>query len=145
MRCDCQKGEISFFFLLWILVFKKANNFGSLSQVLRFGYLVISIDGNLTEDQWFFSHTSSPLIFPPGFCHKFSISLSYPSHIKGFSWSKYLRDTESLAVPSKCLNQRTTSSNQFQVHYLVKVLVKSENRSWYFLFSSYFVKRMPLF
>ena len=41
-------------------------------QVLRFGYIMIRIDGyenDATGSDWFCYHASSPLIFPPGKQH----------------------------------------------------------------------------
>ncbi len=51
-------------------------------KVLRFGYVMIRIDGYETDEtgsDWFCYHASSPLIFPPGFCEKNRIKLKPPA------------------------------------------------------------------
>ena len=47
-------------------------------KVLRFGYIMIRIDGYETDPtggDWFCYHTASPFIFPPGFCQRNNIKL----------------------------------------------------------------------
>merc|ERR1719186_1205899 len=74
-------------------------------KVLRFGYIMIRIDAYEEEDQsdWFCYHTTSSLIFPPGFCDRHSILLKAPAEHQGvFQWKTYLQKTDSVAAPS-CL------------------------------------------
>ena len=55
-----------------------ASNYYITIKVLRFGYIMIRIDGyekDPTGGDWFCYHTSSPFIFPPGFCDRNNIKL----------------------------------------------------------------------
>lgn len=72
-------------------------------KVLRFGYIMIRIDGYETDESgsdWFCYHASSPLIFHPGYCEKNNIDLKPPTGWEdNFSWYNYLRETKSVAAP----------------------------------------------
>ena len=59
-----------------------------LVQVLRFGYIMIRIDGYETDEtgsDWFCYHASSPLIFPPGFSEKNRIKVFFSGMLVHYS------------------------------------------------------------
>lgn len=73
-------------------------------KVLRCDYLMIGIDGMMSEDgsDWFCYHASSPCIFPAGFCQENGIKLSPPINYveEEFNWDEYLKATNSVAAPA---------------------------------------------
>ncbi|KAL0992461.1 hypothetical protein UPYG_G00093620 [Umbra pygmaea] len=78
-------------------------------KVLADGYLMIGIDGSEAADgsDWFCYHSTSPSIFPAGFCEINTIELTPPrGHTKlPFRWFDYLRETGSVAAPVKLFNK----------------------------------------
>jgi len=86
----------------------------SVMKVLRLGYIMIRIDGYETDppgEDWFCYHSSSPLIFPPGFCQQNNIQLKIPpSHEGKFSWVDYLQASQSLAAPLELFNHKDLNS-----------------------------------
>ena len=88
-------------------------------KVLRFGYIMIRIDGYETDESgsdWFCYHGSSPLIFPPGFCEKNKISLKPPAGWENrFTWYNYLKDTKSQAAPVNLFISRDEVKHPFKV------------------------------
>lgn len=82
----------------------------SVTMVLRLGYIMIRIDGYETDppgEDWFCYHSSSPLIFPPGFCKQNSIQLKAPdSHPDQFDWLTYLHSTQSTPAPIELFNHK---------------------------------------
>jgi hypothetical protein len=58
-------------------------------KVLRNNYLMIGIDGSMAADgsDWFCYHSTSPCIFPVGFCELNHIELTPP---RGLKFSNYL-------------------------------------------------------
>ncbi|XP_070197617.1 MBT domain-containing protein 1-like isoform X1 [Littorina saxatilis] len=78
-------------------------------KVLRNGYLMIGIDGSPTLEigsDWFCYHSTSPCIFPVGFCEINNIDLSPPKgHKGGFKWFDYLKQTKSVAAPVKLFDK----------------------------------------
>uniref|UniRef100_A0A3B4BV20 FCS-type domain-containing protein n=1 Tax=Pygocentrus nattereri TaxID=42514 RepID=A0A3B4BV20_PYGNA len=77
-------------------------------KVLADGYLMIGIDGSEAADgsDWFCYHSTSPSIFPVGFCEINSIELTPPRGYNKlpFKWFDYLRETGSIAAPVKLFN-----------------------------------------
>lgn len=58
-------------------------------------------------DYW--ADASSPYIHPVGWCHQYGHSLTPPNNYKDpkqFTWDSYLRETKSIAAPSRVLKQR---------------------------------------
>ncbi|PVD34462.1 hypothetical protein C0Q70_05737 [Pomacea canaliculata] len=77
-------------------------------KVLKNNYLMIGIDGSMAESgsDWFCYHSSSPCIFPVGFCEINSIDLAPPRGYKGvFKWFDYLKHTKSVAAPVKLFDK----------------------------------------
>ncbi|XP_041942104.1 MBT domain-containing protein 1 isoform X2 [Alosa sapidissima] len=78
-------------------------------KVLADGYLMIGIDGSEAADgsDWFCYHSTSPSIFPAGFCEINSIELTPPRGYTKlpFKWFDYLRETGSVAAPVKLFNK----------------------------------------
>ncbi|XP_076467464.1 MBT domain-containing protein 1-like isoform X2 [Babylonia areolata] len=78
-------------------------------KVLRHNYLMIGIDGSPmveTGSDWFCYHTTSPCIFPVGFCEINNIDLTPPKGHKGtFKWFDYLKQTKSHAAPVKLFDK----------------------------------------
>ncbi|KAK1794091.1 hypothetical protein P4O66_010997 [Electrophorus voltai] len=78
-------------------------------KVLADGYLMIGIDGSEAADgsDWFCYHSTSPSIFPAGFCEINSIELTPPRGYSKlpFKWFDYLRETGSRAAPVKLFNK----------------------------------------
>lgn len=78
-------------------------------KVLRNNYLMIGIDGSPMADtgsDWFCYHSTSPCIFPVGFCEVNNIDLSPPRGYKGsFKWFDYLKQTKSVAAPVKLFDK----------------------------------------
>ncbi|KAL0266393.1 UNVERIFIED_CONTAM: hypothetical protein PYX00_008947 [Menopon gallinae] len=73
-------------------------------KVLRDGYLMIRIDSyppDVTGSDWFCYHSSSPHIFPPGFCHKNSVPLIPPKDYdkSEFRWDTYVKETSAVLAP----------------------------------------------
>ncbi|XP_074727161.1 lethal(3)malignant brain tumor-like protein 2 isoform X2 [Strix uralensis] len=77
-------------------------------KVLLDGYLMISIDGTMSDDgsDWFCYHASSHAIFPVNFCQKNSIELTPPKghDAKIFNWESYLEETKARPVPARLFN-----------------------------------------
>lgn len=72
----------------------------TIAQILRCDFMMISIDGVDSQDDWFCCHPTSPYIFPAGFCDENDIALSTPANYKRkFNWTDYLEATESTAAP----------------------------------------------
>ncbi|XP_076864370.1 MBT domain-containing protein 1-like isoform X5 [Brachyhypopomus gauderio] len=78
-------------------------------KVLADGYLMIGIDGSEAADgsDWFCYHSTSPSIFPAGFCEINSIELTPPRGYTKlpFRWFDYLRETTAVAAPVKLFNK----------------------------------------
>uniref|UniRef100_A0A1A8PEI3 Mbt domain containing 1 n=1 Tax=Nothobranchius pienaari TaxID=704102 RepID=A0A1A8PEI3_9TELE len=78
-------------------------------KVLADGYLMIGIDGSEAADgsDWFCYHSTSPSIFPAGFCEINSIELTPPRGYSNlpFRWFEYLRETKSVAAPVHLFNK----------------------------------------
>lgn len=88
-------------------------------KVLRFGYIMIRIDGyetDATGSDWFCYHSSSPLIFPPGFAKRCNIDLKPPTGYEDkFSWYEYLKATRSQAAPIELFCNRDDVKNHYKV------------------------------
>lgn len=76
-------------------------------DVLKYGYIMIRID---TYDEvspesagadWFCYHSTSPCIFPVGFCESNQIALTPPKGYDPatFNWKDYLQETNNTAAP----------------------------------------------
>uniref|UniRef100_A0A671VU03 Mbt domain containing 1 n=1 Tax=Sparus aurata TaxID=8175 RepID=A0A671VU03_SPAAU len=78
-------------------------------KVLADGYLMIGIDGSEAVDgsDWFCYHSTSPSIFPVGFCEINNIELTPPRGYTKlpFKWFDYLREMGSIAAPVKLFNK----------------------------------------
>ncbi|XP_070836395.1 MBT domain-containing protein 1-like isoform X1 [Chaetodon trifascialis] len=78
-------------------------------QVLADGYLMIGIDGSEAADgsDWFCYHSTSPSIFPSGFCEINSIELTPPRGYTNlpFRWFEYLKETKAVAAPVHLFNK----------------------------------------
>uniref|UniRef100_A0A6Q2WZ63 FCS-type domain-containing protein n=1 Tax=Esox lucius TaxID=8010 RepID=A0A6Q2WZ63_ESOLU len=78
-------------------------------KVLADGYLMIGIDGSEAADgsDWFCYHSTSPSIFPAGFCEINNIELTPPRGYTKlpFKWFDYLREMASIAAPVKLFNK----------------------------------------
>uniref|UniRef100_A0A8C4HC06 FCS-type domain-containing protein n=1 Tax=Dicentrarchus labrax TaxID=13489 RepID=A0A8C4HC06_DICLA len=78
-------------------------------KVLADGYLMIGIDGSEAADgsDWFCYHSTSPSIFPSGFCEINSIELTPPRGYTNlpFRWFEYLKETKSVAAPVNLFNK----------------------------------------
>ena len=88
-------------------------------QVLRFGYIMIRIDGYETDEtgsDWFCYHASSPLIFPPGFSEKNRIKLKPPSGWEDcFKWVDYFKETKSTPASVALFHPRDEVKHGFKV------------------------------
>lgn len=77
-------------------------------KVLKNNYLMIGIDGSIAQNgsDWFNYHSTSPCIFPVGFCEVNGIELTPPRGYKGqFKWFEYLRQTKAVAAPVKLFDK----------------------------------------
>ncbi|XP_068193631.1 MBT domain-containing protein 1-like isoform X2 [Antennarius striatus] len=78
-------------------------------KVLADGYLMIGIDGSEAADgsDWFCYHSTSPSIFPSGFCDINNIELTPPRGYTNlpFRWFEYLKETRSVAAPVNLFNK----------------------------------------
>uniref|UniRef100_A0A672YBZ2 FCS-type domain-containing protein n=1 Tax=Sphaeramia orbicularis TaxID=375764 RepID=A0A672YBZ2_9TELE len=78
-------------------------------KVLADGYLMIGIDGSEAADgsDWFCYHSTSPSIFPAGFCEINRIELTPPRGYVNlpFRWFDYLKETRSVAAPVQLFNK----------------------------------------
>ncbi|XP_049417510.1 MBT domain-containing protein 1-like [Epinephelus fuscoguttatus] len=78
-------------------------------KVLADGYLMIGIDGSEAADgsDWFCYHSTSPSIFPAGFCEINNIELTPPRGYTSlpFRWFEYLKETKSVAAPVGLFNK----------------------------------------
>ncbi|XP_074552351.1 MBT domain-containing protein 1-like isoform X2 [Halichoeres trimaculatus] len=78
-------------------------------KVLADGYLMIGIDGSEAADgsDWFCYHSTSPSIFPAGFCEINNIELTPPRGYSTlpFRWFEYLNETQSVAAPVSLFNK----------------------------------------
>ena len=92
----------------------------TLMKVLRFGYIMVRIDGyenDATGSDWFCYHSSSPLIFPPGFAERSNIQLKRPTGYEDkFSWYEYLKETRSQAAPISLFCRRDDVKHGFKVN-----------------------------
>lgn len=71
-------------------------------DVLKCGYIMIRIDSydaDATGADWFCYHTTSPCIFPAGFCQTNNIPLTPPKGYTqdNFNWNTYLSETNNHA------------------------------------------------
>ncbi|XP_024920367.1 MBT domain-containing protein 1-like isoform X3 [Cynoglossus semilaevis] len=77
-------------------------------KVLADGYLMIGIDGSEAVDgsDWFCYHSTSPSIFPAGFCEINHIELTPPRGYMAlpFRWFEYLKQSSSVAAPVHLFN-----------------------------------------
>merc|ERR1740128_82246 len=87
-------------------------------KVLRFGYIMIQIDGYETDPtggDWFCYHTASPFIFPPGFCQRNNIKLKVPAGYVGeFTWINYLQKMKSVAADVALFPTRDNHKHAFK-------------------------------
>ncbi|XP_042360444.1 MBT domain-containing protein 1-like isoform X2 [Plectropomus leopardus] len=78
-------------------------------KVLADGYLMIGIDGSEAADgsDWFCYHSTSPSIFPAGFCEINDIELTPPRGYTNlpFRWFEYLKESKSVAAPVSLFNK----------------------------------------
>uniref|UniRef100_A0A3Q3LDN7 MBT domain-containing protein 1-like n=1 Tax=Mastacembelus armatus TaxID=205130 RepID=A0A3Q3LDN7_9TELE len=78
-------------------------------KVLADGYLMIGIDGSEAADgsDWFCYHSTSPSIFPVGFCQINSIELTPPRGYTNlpFGWFDYLKESKCVAAPVGLFNK----------------------------------------
>uniref|UniRef100_A0A3Q4HUH1 MBT domain-containing protein 1-like n=1 Tax=Neolamprologus brichardi TaxID=32507 RepID=A0A3Q4HUH1_NEOBR len=78
-------------------------------KVLADGYLMIGIDGSEAADgsDWFCYHSTSPSIFPAGFCEINNIELTPPRGYSSlpFRWFEYLKESKSVAAPVNLFNR----------------------------------------
>ncbi|TMS01699.1 MBT domain-containing protein 1 [Larimichthys crocea] len=78
-------------------------------KVLADGYLMIGIDGSEAADgsDWFCYHSTSPSIFPSGFCEINNIELTPPRGYTNlpFRWFEYLKEAKSVAAPVNLFNK----------------------------------------
>ncbi|XP_042249227.1 MBT domain-containing protein 1-like isoform X1 [Thunnus albacares] len=78
-------------------------------KVLADGYLMIGIDGSEAADgsDWFCYHSTSPSIFPVGFCEINNIELTPPRGYTNlpFRWFEYLKESKSVAAPVNLFNK----------------------------------------
>ncbi|XP_041859421.1 MBT domain-containing protein 1-like isoform X2 [Melanotaenia boesemani] len=78
-------------------------------KVLADGYLMIGIDGSEAADgsDWFCYHSTSPSIFPAGFCEINNIELTPPRGYSclPFRWFEYLKESKSVAAPVNLFNK----------------------------------------
>ncbi|XP_069021662.1 MBT domain-containing protein 1-like isoform X3 [Embiotoca jacksoni] len=78
-------------------------------KVLADGYLMIGIDGSEAADgsDWFCYHSTSPSIFPAGFCEINSIELTPPRGYSSlpFRWFEYLKDSKCVAASVNLFNK----------------------------------------
>ena len=92
-------------------------------QVLRFGYIMIRIDGYETDEtgsDWFCYHASSPLIFPPGFSEKNRIKLKPPAGWEDcFKWVDYFKETRSTPASVSLFHPRDEVKHGFKVSYVL--------------------------
>ncbi|CAB1311838.1 unnamed protein product [Coregonus sp. 'balchen'] len=86
-----------------------AISVATVRKVLADGYLMIGVDGSEVADgsDWFCYHSTSPSIFPAGFCEINNIELTPPRGYTKlpFKWFDYLRETSSIAAPVKLFNK----------------------------------------
>ncbi|XP_016091922.1 lethal(3)malignant brain tumor-like protein 2 [Sinocyclocheilus grahami] len=80
----------------------------SVRKVLLDGYIMVGIDGVEIGDgsDWFCYHASSHAILPVGYCENNDIPLTLPpgyDHAT-FTWTKYLEETGTVAVPRRLFN-----------------------------------------
>lgn len=89
-------------------------------KVLNEGYIMIRIDSYDDEEtscnNWFCYHTTSPVIFTPGFCSHNNISLTPPKGYDAslFVWRDYLAATNSVPAPP-ALFERAIPAHGFVV------------------------------
>ncbi|KAL6094461.1 l3mbtl2 [Pungitius sinensis] len=79
----------------------------TVQKVLLDGYLMVGIDGVLSNgSDWFCYHASSHAIFPVDFCKKNDIPLTVPPgyDAQTFTWDKYLKETGAEAAPARLFN-----------------------------------------
>ncbi|XP_028268103.1 MBT domain-containing protein 1-like isoform X2 [Parambassis ranga] len=78
-------------------------------KVLADGYLMIGIDGSEAADgsDWFCYHSTSPSIFPAGFCEINNIELTPPRGYTSlpYRWFEYLKNSKSVAAPVNLFNK----------------------------------------
>ncbi|XP_047119207.1 polycomb protein Sfmbt isoform X1 [Schistocerca piceifrons] len=79
-------------------------------KVLKEGYIMIRIDSYDADESgadWFCYHSSSPCIFPAGFCDTNSIPLTPPKGYdpSEFDWETYLRENNLETVPLALFNR----------------------------------------
>uniref|UniRef100_A0A1A7XW07 Mbt domain containing 1 n=1 Tax=Iconisemion striatum TaxID=60296 RepID=A0A1A7XW07_9TELE len=81
----------------------------TVKKVLADGFLMIGIDGSEAVDgsDWFCYHSTSPSIFPAGFCEINSIELTPPKGYTKlpFKWFDYLKELGSITAPVKLFNK----------------------------------------
>ncbi|KAG8222768.1 hypothetical protein J437_LFUL007828 [Ladona fulva] len=66
-----------------------------------------SYDADATGSDWFCYHSSSPCIFPVGFCDRNSISLTPPKGYEAgdFDWDTYMKENGAVAAPVSLFNR----------------------------------------
>ncbi|XP_076027578.1 MBT domain-containing protein 1-like isoform X2 [Genypterus blacodes] len=81
----------------------------SVRKVLADGFLMIGIDGSEAADgsDWFCYHSTSPSVFPAGFCEINHIDLTPPRGYTSlpFKWFEYLKESKSVAAPVGLFNK----------------------------------------
>lgn len=80
----------------------------TVKRVLKDNYIMVSID-NYEDDSgkdWFCYHSSSPCIFPVGFCSQNDVRLTPPKgyDLESFTWDSFLKETGTKAAPLQLFN-----------------------------------------
>ena len=103
-------------------------------KVLRCGYLMIGIDdvANADGSDWFCYHSTSPCIFPVGFCKFNNIDLTPPPKFQqpdgpNFDWSAYLSEKKAKAAPVH-LFRKDIPQHEFQEGMFVEAVDLMEPR-----------------
>ncbi|ESO95252.1 hypothetical protein LOTGIDRAFT_144696 [Lottia gigantea] len=102
----------------------------TVTKVLKNNYIMIGIDGSAAQNgsDWFCYHSSSPCIFPVGFCEINGITLTPPRGFKGiFKWFEYLKQTKSVAAPVK-LFDKEIPKHGFKVGHKIEAVDLMEPR-----------------
>ncbi|XP_071454837.1 MBT domain-containing protein 1-like isoform X2 [Hetaerina americana] len=79
-------------------------------KVLQEGYIMIRIDSydaDANGSDWFCYHSTSPCIFPVGFCERNSIALTPPKGYAAgdFDWESYMKESNAIPAPVSLFNR----------------------------------------
>ncbi|KAG7272691.1 hypothetical protein CRUP_029630, partial [Coryphaenoides rupestris] len=106
---ECEDGTDDFWCHMYSPLIHSIGCGPERGVVLADGYLMIGIDGSEAADgsDWFCYHSTSPSIFPAGFCEINSIQLTPPRGYTNlpFRWFEYLKETSSVAAPVHLFNK----------------------------------------